>query len=281
MVQRIFFVSLSAALVVLAATGSVLLWRLFNAGGRLRHPRLAVSSSRGTVIVEFALVMPIVAFIMGMVVQLTLLANASLVVRYAAFSAARSAIVRLEFPSVLSLTESLEIEPEKIEDAAELVLASISPPSELSGNPGAEAIRDIHAAQNGPWGSRSYLERMTYARAATTVTSQARSPSLIPQLPEIIPTWGQALGNILGIGLPQLPNVPSIIAPREVTVTVQYKFLITIPGLSAIPGLTEAAPAGVSGRVFTIRQAVRLQSIGPRQSNPAALLPISGNSWEL
>ena len=50
----------------------------------------------GTLITEFALVMPAVFLVMSMIVQIALIANATLVVRYAAFAAARSAIVNLE-----------------------------------------------------------------------------------------------------------------------------------------------------------------------------------------
>ena len=76
-------------------------------------------------------------------------------------------------------------------------------------------------------------------------------------------------------------DIPSVIAPREVIVSVEYDFLLTIPGLSMIPLLTRDPPNGVAGHCFTIRQSVRLQSVGARQSGLGSMLPFEGNSPSL
>jgi len=254
--NRAFDVGLFGAMILLCVLAFRVLRRLGGAGRRWRAvqaaevagPRRAVA---GTIMVEFALALPIVMLIMGMVIQLALLANASLVVRYAAFSAARVAIISFERPQAWSIEESLSNQPEKIDRAAQLVLATISPRAGGT-DASAWAMRRILARQHGPWGDRHYHERMSYAKAATTVVKDDAYP--------------EAQISFVQLG------IPNIFAPKQVDVTVKYDFLITIPGIYLLPGVTKPAPGGVSGRVFTIEQTVRLQSTGARQSSPAALL---------
>ena len=257
-----------------------LLMRLATLGRRWRSAATLGEASGGTIVVEFALTLPIVLFVVGMVVQIALLANACLVVRYAAFAAARAAIVRFEYPDAYSYTDELSIEPAKIALAAELVLAGISPRASGNGeNDAARAIYEIHRAQRGPWGSRSYLQRMHYAQAACRVTTTDRTPVLPPDPQDFIPPFFQSLG--VDFDIPWDISIPTTVAPREVSVTVEYDCLLVVPGLSMVPGLTRDAPGGVPGRAFPIRQTVRLQSVGARQSSPAALIPIQGNSPRL
>ena len=61
-------------------------------------------------------------------------------------------------------------------------------------------------------------------------------------------------------------------------IEVQYKFFITIPGISLLPGITERAPAGLPGYTFTISQTVELQSTGARQAGLMAFVPFEGNT---
>lgn len=259
--NRLFTVGVFTAMAMLCVLGYRILTWLAGAVRRWRSAAAAHGSpctaSAGTIMVEFALALPIIGLVTGMVIQLALLANASLVVRYAAFAAARTAIISFERPQVWSLEESLSDEPEKIDLAAHLVLATISPRAGGS-DQAAWAMRRILERQHGPWGDRHYHERMSYARAATTVTKEDSYPE----------------GQISFINL----GIPNIFAPKQVDVTVKYDFLITIPGLYTLPFISKPAPGGVSGHVFTIEQTVRLQSTGARQSSPASML---GGSPEL
>ena len=66
------------------------------------------------------MVLPIILIVVGTVIQIALLANASLVVRYSAFAAARSAIVRFEYETVASATDKLLIEPAQVDQVARL-----------------------------------------------------------------------------------------------------------------------------------------------------------------
>jgi hypothetical protein len=292
-VNRLFAGGLAAAYLALCGLGARLLGRLVRAARRWRHAAGApgVSPGRaetGTIMVEFVLVLPVLLLVIGMVIQLALLANASLVVRYAAFAAARAGIVEVD-AHPWSLWDSLPNPPQRTQTAAHLILASISPAAGGGGDRAAESIRRIHQAQAGPWGSRAFVRRMAYASnpAVTEIKATTAGPPLPPSLWEdVVPPAGAILGNRFGLSVidypKSWPHVPNIVVPPEVTVTVKYRFLVTVPGLQAfgaLTGITEPAPAGVRGHVFAIEQTVKLQSMGSRVSTPAAAIPfINGNS---
>jgi hypothetical protein len=69
-------------------------------------------------------------------------------------------------------------------------------------------------------------------------------------------------------------------SPKEVEITVEYDFLLTLPSLHFIPGLTRDPPIGSGGKVFPIRHTVKLQSTGGRRGSPLAMAPVQGN-WPL
>jgi len=243
--NAIFDLSIFSAIGLLLLIAYRLTSRQFSRAKALRRLH---SAQAGTVMVEFAFVFPIILLVMGMIVQLALFANASLVVRYAAFSSARVAIISFT-RSFTGIEASLDLEPEKIDQAAHLILATISPVTS-GNNRQAGVISTIQARQNGQWGSRSYPQRMRYARLATTVETNDTYPPA-------------------NVGFASVGNV---FAPKQVAVTVRYKYFITIPGLYNLPGISTPAPAGVSGRVITIEQTVTLQSTGARESSPVSLL---------
>lgn len=233
----------------------------------------------GTVMVEFTLIFPFLYLAMGLTVQAALVAHATIVVRYAAFSAARSAIVRTEYSSTVSLTESLYATDEA-KRAAVLVLASLSPEAPAGGGAAdAVAIRTMFQNQAGPWGSRAYPARVTYAVAATQVSLSESPASLLPETEDLIPPFG---GLIPVPSLPSSLSIPQIsgylISPQSVTAKVDYKLLCVVPGLPAWIGIVSPAPAGVGGTVFTVSQSVRLQSAGARQSGLASVVPLFGNT---
>ncbi len=115
--------------------------RLVRAGRRLSWDP-ALRATQGTVMAEFALVLPVVLLLIGTVVQISLIAQAAVVVRYATFVAARSAIVSFEADVRPDLTAggaqgllaALQLPPfpewvddERPERAAFMVLATLSP----------------------------------------------------------------------------------------------------------------------------------------------------------
>jgi TadE-like protein len=217
---------------------------------RKRTESPATFAESGVVMIEFALIAPTVWWIMAMVVQMALIAQASLVVRYAAYTAARSAIVLLERDSAPWLSEELTNSNEnKAEKAAKLVLCSLSPKTAGTSDSAADAMRDIFAEQNGIWGDSNFHQRFEYADPATNVTIDIEQPDI--EIP------------LIGMPIP----IPDIFAPSMVKVTVTYQYLTKIPGMSMISGMGGVAPNG--GWAFPVTQVVELQGVGARQGNAA------------
>jgi hypothetical protein len=68
-------------------------------------------------------------------------------------------------------------------------------------------------------------------------------------------------------------------APKQVSATIEYDFLLTVPSLHFIPGLNlKDSPTGSGAKVFTISHTVRLQSTGGRQASFMNFVPIQGNT---
>ena len=214
----------------------------------------------GVVMVEFTLIAPTVWWIMAMVVQLALIAEASLVVRYAAFTAARAATVRMERDSIPYLEEEVSIDPDKVDQSAKLVLCSLSPKTPGTDNDSAHKMRNVFAAQNGVWGDKNFYQRYQYADAATTVHTTTEDPPF----------------EIMGFSLP-LP-FGDIFSPKLVKCDVTYIYMTKIPGITLIPGATVNAPGGQKG--FPINQAVKMQGTGARQTNQlTSLNPLAGSPF--
>ncbi len=350
--NRLFNIGLVLVIAVLGCL-AISLWGRLLASGRHRTVRGECRACTGTVMAEFALVLPIVLLVMCMIIQLALIANASLVVRYAAFAAARSAIVSfdsdmpgLNIASVIQFPPFAEwVDKTRPQLAADLVLASISPRTGSS-NESAENMERLLQSQGGAWKNGNYASRFKYAHAATTVKTLRDDfgyfggwyqsfPPLIPRSEHLIAPYPYSQGDrtfynpflvpiqlipnplqipplsIAGITLP-LPtsiSLPSNIidpinagpnrvlsllrsgsaaavdlfadsvlnidpmSPKEVKITVEYDFLLTLPSLQFIPGLTKSTPVG-TGTAFTIKHTVWLQSTGGRKGNVLAWFPI-------
>lgn len=185
--SRAFDVAVVLALGLFAVLSLRFLTRLMSAARRVSWDP-ALRGEQGTVMAEFALVLPIVLMMLGTVMQIALIANAALVVRYAAFAAARSAIVSFEAempgageiadPSSLLSTLQAPPFPEWVdrtrpEHAAALVLASISPTMPGIGSPESGAMRELLLANAPSWDGGGYNDRVTYARAAMTLRTIA------------------------------------------------------------------------------------------------------------
>jgi hypothetical protein len=243
-VNRLFYGGAAFAFVVLGALAVRLLSRMAAAGRRWRREASLGALSRctaGTVAAEFILVLPVMLLVAGIIVQLALIVNASMVVRYAAFTAARSAIVNFEFQYLGNppLTDVLDLSKKTDPElAAELVLASISPAHADTGNAAAKAMQNVLVQRGGAWPNRGYARRFGYAHTsrggneATGLSNLAEGwweslPPMIPQLDQMpapfLPSSHLVPPALLG-GLPPAltpPNpgvpggipLPSIIIP--------------------------------------------------------------------
>lgn len=226
---------------VLSLRGVVLLVR----AGRRLTGSVASFATQGTVMAEFALVLPVVLLLIGTVIQIALIAQAAVVVRYAAFTAARSAMVNFEADTNTDLTSSggqgllaaLQVppfpewvDPASPERAACMVLASLSPRASTPDAEGRQMDRLLRA-QGAAWAHGDFPRRLAYARAATRVTTIRRRhrgglggdaaawhdsfTPLIP-LPENAVQPARQLQNEGEIGylLPEPPPVASILPDR-------------------------------------------------------------------
>lgn len=178
-----FQLALAVALGLFAVLSLRFAVRLFRAAQRVSFDP-ALRAEQGTVMAEFALVLPIVLLMLGTVFQIALIANAALVLRYAAFAAARSAIVSFEadMPGAGSVTnpssllDSLQVPPlpefvdrTRPEHAASLVLASISPPMPSDPSPVANALHALVQANGSAWEGSDLARRVSYARQAMSL----------------------------------------------------------------------------------------------------------------
>jgi hypothetical protein len=233
--ERIFELGLVGALAALGCLMVRLAGRAIAAG---QHAWGKERATAGTVIAEFALVLPLVLLVMSMIVQLALIANAALVVRYATFSAARSAIVNLDsrFKSFQPAPEWVDkTEPER---AAHLVLAAISPRSGARDAVGSQLETVLQDQPDSVWVGRDYADRLSYAKAAARVTTRRERVQddllalresysrLLPASEHVIPPHLLAVGG-------QMRGLP-IIAGSTISgklVPSSFKIPITLPPL--------------------------------------------------
>lgn len=150
---------------LLAVMLALLAWRLLGTMvvlGRsvARRPlRDGLAGDRGAAAVSFVLVLPIFLIVVGAIVQLALIANAAVVLNYAAFVAARSAIT--------SAPDGKANHPRR---AATMVTTSISPAGRGIGSSRAQA-RNIQKVlrRSGVRMPDRYERRYGYAAAVTRV----------------------------------------------------------------------------------------------------------------
>ena len=359
--HRLFAIGLVVAIVALGVL-AVRLWGRLIATGRRRWMVGENRAATGTVITEFALVMPVVLLVMSMIVELALIANASLVVRYAAFAAARSAIVNLDSAPWAMQPAPEWVQMDEPERAARLVLTSLSPKGGAATGVSSQLESLLRAQPEGTWQGREFANRWDYARQATTVENlrdkhgalKALGESysgMIPDGEHMVPPHSIAAGGrnfdvaVIGastisgklvpskidipikvkpikfkirgipVVIPVQPPIPTkisvpipkqftdpikkkidsiiqptlnvlatgnagtldgftktplntdLFSPKEVEITVAYDFLLTLPSLHFVPGITlENAPVG-PGKAFRIEHTVRLQSTGGRRAN--------------
>lgn len=290
---------LGTGVAFIAFAGLTLRWvlRLARAGRKLAwDPELR--AIQGTVMAEFALVLPIVLLLLGTVIQIALIAHAAVIVRYAAFVAARSAIVSFEAETRQNLLQntggallaSLQVppfpewvDPVRPEQAAYLVLATLSPRADQP-DPRGAAMQDLVEAQGEAWQGGHFARRMAYARAATsfrTIRDRAGNDALAwhdsfaPLIPlpdhAVQPARQMANAGDIGYLLPAPPSLSSLI-PSSIPITldvpipspfdavvppISFTFTIPVPGHLIAPlvaPLDQATDALRTGSAWVIRQ---------------------------
>lgn len=247
--DALFFAGLFGAFAALGLLAFRLASAYARRARRIERSLAQAGGDRGQATVEFCLVFPLFAFLAAAVFQLALLAHAALVVRYAAFAAARAAIVRTEGPGAEALPAA---QLSDVRRAARIVTATISPAGQTATTDKAVgAIRQILKQQKGLWGDKAFSRRYTYAVKATKVNAKV--------LPSPLTFWTP-------FQIVETAPVPT--APKQVSVTVRYDFYANMPGIVWLAGLSKKTPpgTGVSGYVFPIEKTVVLQGTGARAS---------------
>ena len=236
--------------------------RLFRRVARVvRAPR----GETGTIAVEFVLIFLPFFLLTGAVVQTSILAHASLVVRYAAFSAARTAIVHTERNAFGLGTEQISTTDfpngpgdgeEKARSAAAMVLAPLSPMANTQGSSAAQRIEDLRVRMGRPYADLGFSERYRFALDNTTVSFNLVDPEFTNPIP--------GFNNDLGI--------PNPIGPRQIEVTVEYPMNLLVPMANWMLSPAFETRSGYRSNYFMIRADCSLQSTGPREMGALPLL---------
>ena len=182
------FLTHSGVVVVGGAILTILLTVLARAGAavRRRRRRLALGVG-GTVILEFAMVLPILLFMLLIMVQSALLMVGHLSVHYAAFCAARSAVVVIpadwtynsgEGPNDIGAYIDSSAKLMMIRDAAAWAIMPIAGSErDLVGEPsapdltgGMHALFGAYGKASPAWVDRLLARKLQYARDYTNVT---------------------------------------------------------------------------------------------------------------
>lgn len=181
---------------------------------------------RGTVTLTFALSLPILLLLIGILVQFALLANAQLTLDRAVQAGARSAMTSLPVDAAIGDAGG----PANVERSVRMILESLSPASPETPTTEAQTVAEALQALGATLPDR-YVERYSFAHRATVIT--------------IVPIDGTQL------------NFAQDRAPR-VRLTVQYDFRITVPILNVFLGRIDTV-AGVEGRFRTLTSTVDVQ----------------------
>jgi len=187
---------------------------------------------KGTVAVTFALSLPILLLLIGVIVQWALIANARLSINRAANAAARTAMTTLPTDPLLERGG-----PDMVRRSALIILASLSP----AAPPGFDATADSQEVAQALADCSlklpdRYALRYTHADQATALDLQPGD-------------WTQFTRQ----------HAP------EVTLTLTYKFRLTVPGASFV-GQRETV-GGIDGYYLTMTAVRHVQLSDGREAN--------------
>jgi len=172
---------------------------------------------KGSVAIQFVLVLPLLMVIVGVIVQFGLLVNAHFTLRRAIAAAARSAMVSLPTDQVIGDQGGQPF----VERSALMVLTTISPMSRTGtsydGTTVMNALVDAGLSLPDP----AYAQRYTFAQQATVVSITPLNTNFAQR--------GAATARV----------------------AISYKYLLKVPLVDALVGTRETI-AGVSGWYTTI-----------------------------
>lgn len=235
-----------AMLLLLLGAGCLFLmvylgWRMRKTATQQNTQRLRerLASDSGVAMVEFALVTPILLFLTLLLLQTMLVFTGLFYVQYAAFAAARSAIVQIPMQSTEPINQiQTDRRSEKfsaIESSAILAVMPISGregESVVAGGGGStlvQGVTQLYSVQGRevpPWVDGMLAQRLNYAANHTTVELETVRP-------------GDGLESVVYDPIAGLAEV----SPKEaISVRVQHQFALTIPIASRV-----FASVGISG----------------------------------
>ncbi|MEM1164755.1 MAG: TadE family protein [Planctomycetota bacterium] len=220
---------------------------------------------RGSIAVEFVLLFVPFLLMCGAVVQTALLAHAALIVRYAAFKAARVAVVHTDRGFAgLGLEEVTNAGERKAREAAAMVLAPIAARSSNTGPSWAADMEQLRSNQGTPWTDTVYDRRVRFALDALEGSASGLGSRF--QLEEIDPEF-TAFNSFI-----PLPAIPNPVGPRQVRARVVFPVRLVAPGIASILAPTQTTISGNQGHYFDIVADLSLQSSGPRDLGAIPLL---------
>lgn len=226
---------LGAATVLLVSTALVLLCcrAMWQMGASLRKQRTAHGEG-GAAIVEFALVLPIVLMLVLIMVQSTLLMAGNLCISYAAFCAARSAIVTVPLnlqgePSNYVLDQSVKLN--RIKAAAVWAVMPIScgnkayPTGDFGVmGQGLSGFFGGYGKATPTWALGSLPQRLQYALDNTVVTLSP--PAHLPKYrPYARDDWQI---------IPNLKTTAEDFVAEDLVVTVEHTLYLSVPYASRL-----------------------------------------------
>lgn len=239
------------ALFALACAGTcgVFVLCIWNLRRRTVVPLCQPRNERGvSAAVDFTLTLPIIFLVVMLTIQFALLANASFIVHYAAYQAARAARVHLFDASTTAartltlvgldnaLTLSLankSVAEEKALDAARLALISIG-----SAKKSVQTLPDT--------GSQAWQSMQTLAQTLAQQEGTSQSDVFVTKASYVFDRSKTEVEIELDTSLQQIVGgiggaaTPLSAAEWPVNTTVRYQFLLTMPGTGRIFGTAGA-----------------------------------------
>lgn len=276
-----------AGMMLLGVAIMLLLWRWWAGLARVAQPRRRsvlrrVAGDEGTATIEFALVFPVLLVMILALIQTTFAFTGVLFVNYAAFAAARSAIVEVprdlrangaEGRNVVAGVESQK--RENIRGVAAFAMMPVSGPGSSATRHVGEAVDELYTAEGlaTPRWSDSLVDgRLAYALDHTDVELWALGPPADATDPN---AFNRNLAGSPGaeFGYRVAPNaVPGAVyryGPRDpIQVVVRHRFHLSVPFVGRLFGSGTHQVDGMASPYRVIRSDFALTNEGIWQELP-------------